>query len=96
MGGRSRPRAALPIDWAAFVTAALAGAAANVGGVDTILSGRPGSWEASVVGDVVRAAVGHDELALWRHRPEPGTAVRHPERILFDNDASGRRDGRRR
>lgn len=84
------PRAAVPIDWAAFVTEALAGAAANAGGIDTILSGRPGSWEASVVGDALRAAVGHDEWDLWRHRTEPVTVVLHPERILFDTDASDR------
>lgn len=86
------PRAAVPIDWAAFVTATLAGAAANAGGIDTILSGRPGSWEASVVGDALRAAVGADEWDLWRHRTEPVTVVLHPERILFDNDASDRFD----
>ncbi|WP_333890879.1 helix-turn-helix transcriptional regulator [Mycolicibacterium gadium] len=86
------PRAALPIDWAAFVTEALAGAAANAGGIDTILSGRPGSWEASVIGDALRAAVGHDEWDLWRHRTEPVTVVLHPERILFDNDASNEFD----
>lgn len=40
------PRSALPIDWAEFVTLALAGAAANAGGIETILAGRPGSWEA--------------------------------------------------
>jgi transcriptional regulator with XRE-family HTH domain len=33
------PRAALPIDWAEFVTHALAGAAANVGGTEQILAG---------------------------------------------------------
>jgi transcriptional regulator with XRE-family HTH domain len=82
------PRAALRIDWAAFVTEALAGAAANAGGIDTILAGRAGSWEASVVGDALRAAVGHDEWDLWRHRTEPVTVVLNPERILFDNDAS--------
>lgn len=82
------PRAALRIDWAAFVTEALAGAAANTGGIDTILAGRPGSWEASVVGDALRAAVGHDEWDLWRHRTEPVTVVLNPERILFDHDAS--------
>jgi hypothetical protein len=86
--GRPRPRAALPIDWAAFVTEALAGAAANAGGIDTILAGRPGSWEASVVGDALCAKVGRDEWDLWRHRTEPVTVVLNPERILFDNDAS--------
>ncbi len=72
----------------AFVTDALAGAAANAGGIDTILAGRPGSWEASVVGDALRSEVGHDEWDLWRHRTEPLIVVLNPERILFDNDAS--------
>jgi hypothetical protein len=57
------------------VTEALTGAAANAGGIDTILAGRPGSWEASVAGDALRAAVGHDEWDLWRHRTEPVTVV---------------------
>ena len=78
----------LAIDWAAFVTDALAGAAAHVGGINTILAGRPGSWEASVIGDALRAAVGPDEWDLWRHRTEPVTVVLNPERILFDTDAS--------
>lgn len=78
----------LPIDWAAFVTSALAGAAANIGGVDAILAGRPGSWEAAVVRDALNAAVGHDEWDLWRHRTEPVNVVVHPERILFDMDSS--------
>ena len=76
------PRSALPIDWAAFVTDALAGAAANVGGIDRILAGRPGSWEASVVGDALRAAVGDDEWDLWRHRTEPITVDLWVEAVL--------------
>jgi hypothetical protein len=40
------------------------------------------------MGDTLRAAVGHDEWDLWRHRTEPVTVVLNPERILFDNDAS--------
>lgn len=77
----------LSIDWAAFVTTALAGAAANIGGIDAILAGRPGSWEAGVVRDALNAAVGHDEWDLWRHRTEPVTVVVHPERILSDIDS---------
>jgi transcriptional regulator with XRE-family HTH domain len=78
----------LPIDWAAFVTTALAGAAANIGGIDAILAGRPGSWEAAVVRDALNAAVGHDEWDLWRHRTEPVNVVVHPERILLDMGSS--------
>jgi hypothetical protein len=37
------PRAALAIDWAEFVTHALAGAAANIGSTEQILARRPGS-----------------------------------------------------
>ena len=37
-------------DWAEFVTLALAGATANVGSIDAVSSGRPGSWEANVSG----------------------------------------------
>ena len=77
----------LSIDWAAFVTTALAGAAANIGGIDAILAGRPGSWEAGVVRDALNAAVGHDEWDLWRHRTEPVNVVVHPERILSDIDS---------
>lgn len=80
----------LAIDWAAFVTDALAGAAANIGGIDVILAGRPGSWEAAVIRDALNAAVGHDEWDLWRHRTDPVEVVLHPERILFDMDSSTR------
>lgn len=78
----------IPIDWAAFVTTALAGAAANIGGIDAILAGRPGSWEAGVVRDGLNAAVGHDEWDLWRHRTEPVNVVVHPERIMSDMSSS--------
>lgn len=83
----------IPIDWAAFVTTALAGAAANVGGIDAILAGRPGSWEAGVIRDALNAAVGHDEWDLWRHRTEPVNVVVHPERILSDMASSAWENG---
>lgn len=82
------PNAApLAIDWAAFVTDALAGATANIGGVDAILAGRPGSWEADAIRAALTAAVGADEWNLWRHRTDPLDVVLHPERILIDMDA---------
>lgn len=43
------PQRTEPTDWAELVTLALAGAAANVGGIDTALEGRSGSWEAAGV-----------------------------------------------
>lgn len=69
------PRAAVPIDWAEFVTLALAGAAANVGSTAKILSGRPGSWEADRVGTTLESTVGVDDEHLLRHRTEPVTVA---------------------
>ena len=65
------PRAALPIDWAEFVTHALAGAAANIGGTEQILAGRPGSWEAERVRQTLQSTVGADDEHLLQHRTEP-------------------------
>ena len=72
------------IDWAAFVTEALAGAAANAGGIDTVLAGRPGSWEAARIRDTLISTVGDDEADLMRHRSEPVDIVLTPEQILYD------------
>jgi hypothetical protein len=72
------------IDWAAFVTEALAGAAANAGGIDTVLAGRPGSWEAARIRDTLISTVGDDEADLMRHRSEPVDIVLTPRQILYD------------
>lgn len=67
--GGAAPRR--PCDWAEFVTLALAGAAANIGSIDTVLAGRPGSWEADAVRNLLTATVGHDEQQLLQHRTDP-------------------------
>lgn len=64
------PRASVPIDWGEFVTLALAGAAANVGGVEAALVGRPGSWEAEMVRQTLNSTAA-DDTDLLRHRTEP-------------------------
>lgn len=73
-----------PGDWAEFVTHALAGAAANVGGVDTALAGRPGSWEADGVRNLLYSTVGYDEQYLFEHRTEPLRIVVDVEAILSE------------
>lgn len=75
------PRAALPIDWAEFVTLALAGAAANAGGIEQILAGRPGSWEAERVRQTLQSTASDDE-DLLRHRTEPVAVDLWVESIL--------------
>jgi transcriptional regulator with XRE-family HTH domain len=79
------PRAALPIDWAEFVTHALAGAAANIGGTEQILAGRPGSWEAERVRQTLQSTV-FDDRDLLRHRTEPVVVDLWVESILRDTN----------
>lgn len=79
-GRRHRERA----DFAEFVTLAVAGAAANLGGIEQALAGRSGSWEADKVRDLLHATVGYDEQHLLDHRTEPIVVRVHVEDILVD------------
>lgn len=45
--------------------------AANLGGVEVLLAGRPGSWEADYVRQMVHSTVGLDEDHLMGHRTKP-------------------------
>lgn len=60
-----------PADFAEFLAQALVATAANVGGVETVLAGRPGSWEADAVRQLPVGTVGSDEEDLIAHRTEP-------------------------
>lgn len=80
------PRAALPIDWAEFVTHALAGAAANVGGTEQVLAGRPGSWEAACVRNTLESTVGMNDENLWQYRTEPLVVTLYGTDVLTDID----------
>src|SRR4051794_665291 len=70
-GAGSNQETTVPADFAEFVTLVVAGAAANVGGVESVVAGRPGSWEAGYVRDMLVSTVGWDEESLWEHRTEP-------------------------
>ena len=61
-----------PADWAEFVTLALAGAAANVGSVDRALEGRPGSWEASLVRQLLAGTLGEGDEHLDAYAGKAG------------------------
>ncbi len=71
-------------DWAEFVTLALAGAAANVGGIDDALADRPGSWEADHVRNLLTSTVGEDEQQLLGHRTEPVVVDVFVDEIMAD------------
>src|SRR6266581_4676157 len=69
-------------DFAEFVTHAVAGAAANLGGIEHALAGRPGSWEADKVRDMLHATVGYDGQYLDEYRTEPVVVRVHVDDIL--------------
>lgn len=73
------PRQTEPADWAEFVTEVLAAAAANIGGIEESLAGRPGSWEADHVRQMLFSTVGEEQDRLWRHRTEPVRIVLSPD-----------------
>jgi hypothetical protein len=60
-----------PIDFADFLAQVLAAVAANVGSVERVTAGRPGSWEADLVHRLVFGTVGDDPAWLFAHRAEP-------------------------
>lgn len=73
-----------PADFAEFVAQALVAAAANVGGVETVLAGRPGSWEADALRQLPVGTVGGDEEYLIAHRTDPVVVEVFVEEILND------------
>lgn len=60
-----------PADFAELACQVITSVAANVGGVETLLSGRPGSWEADYIRRIVQSTAGEDEAELLRYRTEP-------------------------
>lgn len=60
-----------PWDFAEFVAEVLAATAANLGGPEQLLAGRPGSWEASLVRSLVVGTMGEEPADLLRRRTEP-------------------------
>ncbi len=75
-----------PADFAEFVTLAVAGAAANIGGIEAILAGRPGSWEADYVRNMLVSTVGEDPATLLAQRTEPLRVQVNVEDLLNDLD----------
>jgi hypothetical protein len=63
--------AASGMDFAGWLAGALARAAARLGSTEALLAGRPGSWEAGLVRQILAGTVGEDDeyLAQYRERP---------------------------
>ncbi len=73
-----------PVDFAELACHVLTAVAANVGSVEDLLAGRPGSWEADYVRRIVHGTAGGrpDDLDPWRTEPSyapPGVTGRARE-----------------
>lgn len=77
------------VDWAEFVANAVTAAAANVGGVDVALAGRPGSWESDKVGDLITSTAGYELADLLRYRTEPIRVVLHVDELAYETTCDG-------
>ena len=56
-------------DFGAIACQVLTTVAANLGGIAALLAGRPGSWEADSVRQIVHASTPEDQLLGWRTEP---------------------------
>jgi hypothetical protein len=58
-------------DFAGWPAGVLARVAASLGSLAALTQGRPGSWEASLVDQLVKGIVGDgdEDLAYWRQEP---------------------------
>jgi hypothetical protein len=69
-GRGTEAEATEPVDFADLTAHVLTTVAANLGSVETLLAGRPGSWEADLVRKIVNSTAGEDgELVRWRTEP---------------------------
>jgi len=60
-----------PADFAGFLATVLAAVSANVGSVERVTAGRPGSWESDLVHRLLVGTVEDTPEALALHRTEP-------------------------
>jgi hypothetical protein len=71
-------------DFGEVLTRVLAAVAANVGGVDQLLAGRPGSWEADGVRQLLTSTLGEDEDRLLEHRTEAVAITLYVDELMLD------------
>lgn len=69
-------------DFGEIACQVIATVAANLGGVEALLAGRPGSWEADRVRQMVHSTVFEDDLL--KLRTEPVRLLLNPDEVLND------------
>lgn len=72
------------MDAADLIVDVVTATAANLGGIDELLAGRTGSWEAALVRQMLEGATGGDEAVLAEYRTDPITVEVDPYLLLKD------------
>ncbi len=72
-------------DFADFLTQVLAATAANVGGPDRLVAGRPDSWEAGHLDELLRGTMGNDRADWLWFRTEPVTVSLNVAELIEDD-----------
>lgn len=73
-----------PDDFAGIACHVLTAVAANIGSVDELLAGRPGSWEAALIRQAVEGTAGTDDQDLLAWRTEPVRLALDVEAVFDD------------
>ena len=78
-----------PADFSDFLASALAAVAANLGSVEAVTAGRPGSWESSLVAQLLGGTLGYDPAMsdLLAHRTEPIRVPLNVAQLVEDSGA---------
>jgi hypothetical protein len=76
-------------DFAGWLAQVLAVAAGQLGSSDELIIGRPGSWEASFVNQLVKGTVGHDDEYLPLPRRKLTDAKVRDIRWRYDDGIGG-------
>lgn len=74
-----------PADFSDFLASALAAVAANLGDVELVTAGRPGSWESDLVDQLVRNTVGFGQELLLAHRTDPVVVPLNVAQLVEDS-----------
>lgn len=69
IGGGTETEHTEPAGFGEIACRVITSVAANLGGGDTLLAGRPGSWEADYVRQIVHSTTPEEELLAWRTEP---------------------------
>ena len=84
MGKGTTREQTIPADFAEIACQVITAVAANIGSTEELLAGRSGSWEASLIRQIIGGTAGYEDDALLAWRTEPVRIVFDVEDVFMD------------